>query len=397
MLERFTDQPLREQPHIAVLFYDAIGDFVVITPLLRGLREKYPGCTIDYFGGERTRELEEASSLIDARFSLFGAPDALRDLPGFVAARERVAGPYDLAINCEFHPATALAVAALRPTYLVGSGYLPDLRRQLEPAADRRGQLGAAIWTAPDFLQQYGDIISSTFIGEIFCRMAYVETDFHRTEVPWRSPPFATPPILISTGASRTAKLWPTAFWERVIRWCEGRGLAVGLLGDRPSGQQAYYHCAEMDEHLLATTSLIDLRGRLTLPEVAGALRQARACVTIDNGIMHLAVGVGAPTLALFGASSWQLWAPQVAHLHLVLPTVSCTLCLENNYRNVGCLRDEHVCMESIRPEAVVERLEAVLACQAGAGQPPAGAEARSSAEAGAGWPADQPTPPSAV
>jgi ADP-heptose:LPS heptosyltransferase len=41
-MEWFNDQPLRPRPHIAVLFYDALGDFVIITPLLRGLKEKYP-------------------------------------------------------------------------------------------------------------------------------------------------------------------------------------------------------------------------------------------------------------------------------------------------------------------------------------------------------------------
>ena len=362
LLERFADQPLREQAHIAVLFFDAIGDFVIITPLLRGLREKYPGCAVDYFGGERTRELEETSPLIDGRFSLYGAVDAVRDLPRFISAREAVAGPYDLAINCEFNPVNALAVAALRPAYVVGDAYLPDLRRQLEPATDRRSQLAKATWSAPDFLQQYADVVSSTFIGEIFCRMAYVETDFHRTEVPWTPPPFPTPEVLISTGASRTAKLWSTASWERLVRWCEGRGLSVGLLGDRPSGQQTYYHCADTDDYLLQHTGLVDLRGTMTLPQVAGALRQAKACATIDNGIMHLAVGVGTPTLAIFGASSWQLWAPQAPHLQLALPTVGCTLCLEHNYRNVGCLRDDgHICMESITPEAAIERLEAML------------------------------------
>ena len=56
-------------------------DFVVATPLLRGLREKYPGCTVDYFGGARTRDLEAASALLDSRFSLFGESGSFSRLP----------------------------------------------------------------------------------------------------------------------------------------------------------------------------------------------------------------------------------------------------------------------------------------------------------------------------
>ena len=71
-MEPFDDQPLGERPHIAVFSSDKVGNFVVITPLLRGLRQKYPGCAIDFFGGEITRDFEEACPYIDARCSLYG-------------------------------------------------------------------------------------------------------------------------------------------------------------------------------------------------------------------------------------------------------------------------------------------------------------------------------------
>ena len=100
---------------------------------------------------------------------------------------------------------------------------------------------------------------------------------------------------------------------------------------------------------------------QLRLPKVAGALKACQACVTIDNGIMHLAYSVGTPTVAIFGASPWQLWAPSVPNLSVVLPPDPCSLCAENHYRNDACLRERHVCMESITPALVLERLDALL------------------------------------
>ena len=103
-MERFDDQPLRPRPHIAVFSGDKPGNFVVTTPLLRGLHEKYPGCVLDFFGGEITRDFEEACPYIDARCSLYGEgvhEDFFGHLGAFVAARRAVAGPYDLAINCD--------------------------------------------------------------------------------------------------------------------------------------------------------------------------------------------------------------------------------------------------------------------------------------------------------
>ncbi|MHB1130975.1 MAG: glycosyltransferase family 9 protein [Chloroflexota bacterium] len=357
--ERFSGQPLRPQPHLAVLFYDALGDFVVAAPLLRGLRAKYPGCTLDYFGGERTRQLEEASPLIDARYSIFGG-DFARLLP-WLEVRSWDTGAYDLVINCDDHPALALAAALLRPRYVVGRCYDADLRGLIPEGLETIDALWRDDWNAPDLLGRYAGQLGSQFIGEILCRLARVETDYQRTEAPYVAPPFATPPVLIATGGKRPAKLWPVEHWLALLHACEWRGLEVGLLGDAPERQRASYNSADGEDYLLANSSLQDLRGRLTLPEVAGALRQARVCVAIDNGIMHLAGAVGTPTLALFGASPWQVWVPRTPYMQVLLGTEPCPLCAQNRFRNPSCLRERQTCLESLSPELVAKRLDEVL------------------------------------
>jgi heptosyltransferase-3 len=312
-MEWFNDQPLRPRPHIAVLFYDALGDFVIITPLLRGLKEKYPDCTLDYFSGERTRELEEALPYIDARFSVFGNPNALTELPAFLAERRAVAGEYDLVINCDFHPTMAFVAHMLQPRYVVGKCYAADLREEVPRAPGKVHQLHDEFWSAPDLLQRYGDILRSTYIGEIWCRLAFVETDFYRTEVPTQDPACDIPEVVISTGGRRPAKLWSRDYWKQVIDWCFGQGFRVGLVGDKPQRQSAVYHTGDTESWLLEQTPLIDLRGQFSLPQVAGALARARACVSVDNGIMHIAYSVRTPTIALFGASPWMVWTPPCA------------------------------------------------------------------------------------
>jgi ADP-heptose:LPS heptosyltransferase len=363
-MDRFLDQPLRERPHLAVVFYDSIGDFVVATPLLRGLAEKYPGCVIDYLGGERTRELEAASPLLADRFSLFGAPGAFHRLPAYVAERAAAAGPYDLVVNCEGHPAARLAASLLDPRYVVGPAYTSDLRGDLPQPATRVDALHAEAWNAADLLERYADVLQSQYIGEILCRLARVETDFHRTEVAAEHPPGEVPAVLIATGANRSAKLWPDSYWERVVNWCAREGYSVGLLGAAPVQQERYYHSVGGEERLLATTPLVDLRGRFTLPQVAGALGAARACVTIDNGIMHLAAAVGTPTVAIFGGSPWRLWAPRSPRVEILLPAEPCLRCEENRFRNEACLLPEQVCMLSVRPNRVVAALEHALAAE---------------------------------
>ena len=365
-MERFRGQDLGSRPHIAVLFADKLGGFVVVTPLLRGLKEKYPDCVLDYFGGERTREFEEAHRRIDARFSLYGE-DSLRRLARFVAERESDAGPYDLAVNLDAHPANAVAMTLLAPRYVVGRAYSPDLRRELPFLDDDRiDGLHNEFWSDADLLDRYDGVLGSTFIGEIFCRLARIETDYQQTELPIAEPGVVVPDVLISTGATRRAKLWPAARWRRLIDDLTERGFTVGLLGGAPSAQRQLYRSADDDSFLLESTALRDLRGRFTLPQVAGALRSARACVSVDNGIMHISYSVGTPTVAIFGASPWRVWAPRLPHLTVLLPDEPCDRCEERRFRDDECPRDRHVCMETVTPERVLAALEAFAPASGG-------------------------------
>jgi ADP-heptose:LPS heptosyltransferase len=167
---------------------------------------------------------------------------------------------------------------------------------------------------------------------------------------------------LIATGANRSAKLWPPQYWRELVDWCSKQELSVGLLGSKPSEQARYYHSADAESVLLRETALLDLRGRYTLPEVSGALQRARACVTIDNGIMHLAGAVGTPTVAIFGGSPWRLWAPRNPSVRTLLPAEPCTRCEENRFRNESCLLPQQICLLSVSPARVASALAAMLA-----------------------------------
>ncbi len=359
-MERYKGQDLGPAPHIAMLFSDKLGGFVVLTPLMRGLKERFPRATMDYFGGERTAELEAGCRFIDWRYSLFGRDDSLAGLPAAIDQRQQAAGLYDLAVNLDLEPTTAFAVPLLNPRYLVGYSIRADGRGPIPEENDARGRLQTDFWSADDLLTRYRGILSTNFIGEIFCRLAYIETDFFRTEVAVADPGIEIPALLIATGGTRSAKLWSSEQWIKLVRLCCAEGWSVGLLGAAPQAQEVY-GSLDTEQRMLEATPLIDLRGRLSLPAVAGALQKARACVTVDNGIMHIAYTVGTPTVALFGASPWQLWTPPVGNLYLVLPAEPCNLCHENRYRNADCLLPVHQCMNSVTPETVFARLKQVI------------------------------------
>ena len=137
-MEIFANQPLRSNPHIAIFSSTKIGNFVAITPLLRGLKEKYPHCTLDFFGSEITKDLEIYCPHIDWRFSLYSQrSDFLESLTQAVRDRRQVAGDYDLAINCdEYSEINLVTITALRPKYIVGGALSVDFRLKLDTRHD---------------------------------------------------------------------------------------------------------------------------------------------------------------------------------------------------------------------------------------------------------------------
>ncbi len=370
-MERFADQPLGDRPHLAVFSSTKVGNFVVTTPLLRGLKEKYPEATLDFYGSDVTQDFEEHCPYIDFRFSLYSTrDDFLPTLTRTVEERVAVAGRYDLAVNCDgFAELNLVAVTAINPRFIAGGALAPGFRDRMPAgSAPEHRMLLEDDWDSPEFLARYAGTLSSNYIGEIFCRMAYVETDFFKLELPTLAPGFEVPDVLVHATTTRTAKMWPADHWIRLLEGCAERGLSTGLVGSAPSAQQTLYNAGDLEAQIVSNTDIIDLRGRTSLIRLAGALARSRALVTVDAGPLHVAAAVGCPTVAVFGndaqgvgASPVRLWAPRAPHVHVTASPHSCTVCRDNRFRNADCLVAGHPCMAELTPDRVLDALDALL------------------------------------
>ncbi|MBN9500237.1 MAG: hypothetical protein BGO01_05630 [Armatimonadetes bacterium 55-13] len=314
-MRRYQGQALSPNPRIAVIANDALGNFVAATPLLQMLRHKFPAAHLSYFGGTRTRELQDASDLFDEGHILHGAD--FRE----VCVRALESAPHDLVINLEQQPvARAFAAVLAGPeTYVVGPCFNSDSRGDLPYANDEMGRLAMdKNWLNEDTPSRF-PFLKTGFISEIFCRLAYLEGPIPRYRVPSSDPGREIPDVLVATAASLPEKLWPIDKWIEVASTLVHSGKAIGLLGAPPREQGKHWKGAEDEERLL-DVGVEDLRGRLTLPQVVGALQGAQAVLTIDNGILHLSAAAGTPTVGLFRHGIHRLWAPPFANLTVLIP-----------------------------------------------------------------------------
>ena len=360
----FTNQPLRKCPHIAIIGPNKVGGFVLLTPLLRGLKEKYSNCTIDYFGSPLTEEFESGSRYIDWRVS---ATKNLVLLKVEIQKRELIFGKYDVAINCDsFNSNTLRILTLICSLYVVGSletaVFSSDLEYEIQEISLNQE------WNSLDFLKRHSKYIKTNYISEIFCRISFVDTDFTHLEVPQKEPGFSVPDVLIHVTASRPAKQWLEEYWKIIIQWCESNNFSIGLIGSNPNTQKDLYYSKGIEENLLDSSFLVDLRGKTSLPELAGALAVTKVFVTIDTGPLHIAAAIKCRTIAVFGnnvdgigASPIRLWGPPQAFVQFALSKYSCSLCEEARFKNNACFLKAHYCMIHVSPNDVISQLTKIL------------------------------------
>ena len=368
---RYAGEDLGPHPRIAVLGSAKLGNFIVTTPLLRGLKERFADAVLDFYGSPVNRAFEAACPWVDWRMDIFpAAADRLAKIAA--ALDERTGGEgYDLVVNCDgFNPYTTALAPLMNPRFAAGNVLGPGLSDRL-PTGEHPWQriLDEPDWTTPAFLERYEGWLDSNYIAELFCRMAFVETDFTDIRLESVEPPFEVPDVLIHANATRDAKLWPADRWIPVLDWCRERGLTVGLTGTLPKPGSEGGTGVVIEERLANHGAVVDLRGRTSPIELAGAFRRTRACISVDSGPLHVAAAVGCPTVAVFGndadgvgASPLALWMPRGAHVHRTVSTAECGECLGRRFKNDACVLETHRCMLGVPSEQVVGLLESVLA-----------------------------------
>ena len=81
-------------------------------------------------------------------------------------------------------------------------------------------------------------------------------------------------------------------------------------------------------EVIVACGTGLNLAGRTSLSETAAVIQKSALLLSGDSGVLHIAVGLGVPTVSLFGPGRARKWAPR-GERHMVinkgLPCSPCT------------------------------------------------------------------------
>lgn len=164
----------------------------------------------------------------------------------------------------------------------------------------------------------------------------------------WSLPPAPPGPyIAIAAGASWATKRWSFAYW---------RELATQL-------QRFDYNIVELGLEGEEIGVGRDETGNRPLREAARWLRGADLLICHDSGLMHLALALGTPLLALYGPTDPNLYVRNHAGFQVIDNGRSCRACW-NRGKMIApgvCPLERSDCLDTISPDAVLRRVEALL------------------------------------
>lgn len=145
-------------------------------------------------------------------------------------------------------------------------------------------------WGGPEFERDYPGFRINDILSEM-CRDIGVEADFSRlTPFKHKVRPELTDSVIFIPGTTVDSKTWSTKNWLALKTWLDNRKCPVFMLG-QPDYSMAVKELMESGVALIPT------------PEVEDAvdiLSSARSVVSIDTGLMHVAIQQGTPTVSLF-------------------------------------------------------------------------------------------------
>jgi lipopolysaccharide heptosyltransferase II len=283
-----------------------IGDVVLTTPIIRSVRNAFPGAYIAYMGEKNAVSLLEHNPSLDEIIPFdFSRPTMVEQPRVAWLLRRR---KFDLAIDMFGNPRSALLTYLSGARIRIGPQRKGRGRLYTHPVADD-GTAKTAVAFHNQFLRAAG-IEPTAFRPEIF--LTNDEKREARIYLQWldyeHAPLDLSRPIIgIHPGATWPAKRWLPERFGELADLLAAKLHAQILVTAGPNDDDAV---AAMLKHSFVSVNVLR---NLPLRQLAAVLSHCAAYVANDNGTMHIAAAVGTPTIGLFGPGEENIWFPYSA------------------------------------------------------------------------------------
>lgn len=333
-----------------------IGDVLTATPALRAIRESYPGATVDLL------TTPAAATIVPRRLvdTIYEAPRSLVRRPWDVSAFFLLLNllrrqDYDAVVilhHLTLWPGVAkyrlLAIAAGAP---IVAGLDNGKGRWLTHSVPDGGF--GAFHEVDTWLRVAARIGATAVDVGLVARLE--EADLKVADKLLQGVPSGKRVVIHpGSGGYSLARRWDAYKWGQLADELARRyGAQIVLVGTDDDDARVVQDAMNVPGW--------DLTDQTSLPQLAGVISRCQLFLGADSGIMHLAVAVGVPVVALFGPSNHRAWGPwavqgRAAVVRLGPACSPCSYVGHSVGRREGCWHRS--CMADLQPGQVLNAIE---------------------------------------
>lgn len=322
---------------ILVIRFSSMGDIILSMPVVEAIKQAKPGVVVDFLTRKQYASLIDQFTEVDRTYSY---DDNMRSL-----LRELKRQKYSTVIDLQKNPRSIIFAAGINPKKVVS---YPKRRLQRELLI-RQHKIRLNI----------GHTVDAYLLA--LMRLKIKPTG--------RRPRFVLMPEISKFGEDFISN---TGFSSKIIGLCPGskhkekkwhryQELANVIISEGDKGVVVFNGPDDdFDPNLGISSDKLVAACKLRLDRLAGVMSRCDVVVTNDSGLMHLAVALSVPVVAIFGPTHPSLgFSPLGESDRVICDNVACSPCSLHGEK--PCRMQHKYCFEDITPKRVKDELDRII------------------------------------
>lgn len=328
--------PPRDMRSFLLIRPGGIGDAVLLVPVIHAIRKQFPSAKITVLVERRNASVFRLCPDAD-RVLLYDRPSDLID----VASTN-----FNIVIDTEqWHRLSAVVARLTKAAMLVGfatnerarlfTHRVPYSHNDYEAESffnllaplgvSRQLAFHTPFLTVPEAARLRSAELLSTLVGRVF--------------------------VAVFPGATISERRWGAARFRQLTERLSHLRFPVVVVGGKEDFEEG--------ESIVSGDYGLNLVGKTSLAETAAVIEKAVVLVSGDSGILHIGVGLGKPTVSLFGPGIAKKWAPRGDRHIVINKHLPCSPCTKFGHTPKCPINAK--CMSDITVDEVVTAVEKLL------------------------------------
>lgn len=319
--------------NILIIRLSSLGDILLTTPLLRSLKNLYPGIKIDFLIRTEYADVLKFNPYVNE--VLLYKRDDNKELFQHLKSKK-----YGAVVDLQNN---------LRSRKIIKGVHAPAFKfdkRSFDKFLLVKFKINR-LQKAPQIPQRYASSIPGFMLDDKGLDLFLPEDQTVSLKADGSY-------IAFCPGSRHFTKMWPPEYYTSLGKLLQKEGFDVVLLG----GKSDREICRRLSEEIPGS---VDMSNDDDLFLTAAFMKRCRMVVCNDSGLMHAACAAGVPVLAIFGSTVKEFGFTPYNNKNLILEnnSLSCRPCSHIGREN--CPLGHFKCMLEITPQAVLDNVKRML------------------------------------